>query len=826
MKLKNIHSRRDFMKINEFLAGQEGGVGAHDGFANNAKLKDTYLGMLMNSMFKGISWLWRKSKENFIVNKMIGRLVNELFRGIILFCFANNIDLKNGQIAKKEETPAQNEDEQEDPDAYKTKTKKDWTIQDHTNQAKDFDVEQLRAAISEKTLEITGVEKSISDLKKQIDADNVILQNPKLPKDTKAKKERAIKNSQDQISGYNKDLDFLKQVLSVFKKELEVKNASASSTSTKKTINLQPIHDACVKKWNFNPEESTPPSLLSDMDIVDVNTFKNEYKDIPINLIKIGEHFKILYNGVVETVEVTGVEVEKNKVFVVGVENKTINGFIKGENLRSVKFPNYKKTKNKILKYLTKNVDKYPELPEEDQKKIEKVYMAYSYIKNLVDNRTVEFGVNESSEYDDYDLLTEANETTAVKEEPVANKEKTSSHVVPTGSSVKTKPDEARAGEKATTIPLNSASVNDILTRRDRDKNKDKSDQFAIKVNEINLAEIEKTLENVEVSGSTTVRTDVAKMVNPYNLKVIQLTVDKLMLPKKYKDGTTEPASDPNLKIKWKQKLDGTYAAFYKIMDTKYINDIMEKASTLSEIDGKLSEKIDKSVNNISEQTHALGVASQLPVSSKETVNISSISKDGYWCYYNFLYKKVSYNSVITPVSSLFIQGAPLMQLTSFFDIKDGKTSLIDKKREIFTSQSLEGATKSIKHVDIYFLLKNNQIFPDAKVKTFKVLVLNEIEFDDGTKQLFVLVNKEKLITGDNGCLLLTDELIKKVNIDKEKYIHNIDSVYFARFNKIDFPKSQSALGVTNTGFSLNKKPDTINDIMTEKLKELSTKLF
>ena len=654
--------------------------------------------------------------------------------------------------------------------------------------------------------------------------------NQKLPKETRTAKEDSIKKSQQQIAELNKKLEFNKQLKSVYEKELTSKNSS-SSVSSKKTINLKPIQDACVKKYNFDPNQSTPPEVLNDIEIIDFNEFKNSYKDVPVKLIEIDDVYSILHNGKSERVKVTGVDVDNDRASIVGVENTSINGTIKCEYLRSKSFPNYNEIKNKILKYLSKNADSYSNMSEEDQKKIEKVYMSYKYIENLVKKRTLEFGVSESLEYDDYYLITEADDA-AIKEEPVINQEKTSSNVVPTGSGVKTKPDEARAGQKATTIPLMKATVKDILTRRDRDKYKDKSEQFTIKVNEINLAEIEKTIENIERSGTTTVKTDVSKMVNPYNLRVIQLTIDKLMIPKESKDGVATAVSDPNLKIKWKKKLDGTYAAFYKIMDTKYINDILEKAS-LSDIDDTLSNKLNKSFNNINEQTNALNVASHLPAQSKEAVNIGTIKTNGYWCYYNFLYDKKSYNSIITPVSVLFSQGAPLIQLTSFFDLKDGTVKIADKKAEDFISDSLDITVPKTKtSTDVYFLLKSNQSFPVSTVQKFKVFVLNEVTFSDNTKQLFVLVNKNKRITGEKVCVPITDDFMNKingtsgVNSNKDKYIHEIDSVYFARFNDKDFPKSKDSLGVKNNGFSLTVKPDTMkDDAVVEKLKELSSKL-
>lgn len=115
MELKNIHSRQDFNKIYEFIGGDKGGVGEKDGFANNAKLKDTMLGKLVNGMFKGISWLWRKSKEFFVINKLIAKLTNELLRGVIVYCFANNIDLQTGQRSAEEPAKETGEEPAEEP---------------------------------------------------------------------------------------------------------------------------------------------------------------------------------------------------------------------------------------------------------------------------------------------------------------------------------------------------------------------------------------------------------------------------------------------------------------------------------------------------------------------------------------------------------------------------------------------------------------------------------------------------------------------------------------------------------------------------------------
>lgn len=109
MEFKNIQSRKTFIKTNEIFGGTEGGVGSKDGFANNSDLKDTYLGKLLNGIFKGLGWLWRKSKETFIINRLIAKLINELVRGVIIYCFIKNIDLQTGKAEEAQEESSEKE---------------------------------------------------------------------------------------------------------------------------------------------------------------------------------------------------------------------------------------------------------------------------------------------------------------------------------------------------------------------------------------------------------------------------------------------------------------------------------------------------------------------------------------------------------------------------------------------------------------------------------------------------------------------------------------------------------------------------------------------
>jgi len=171
MKFKNIQSRKDFIKMNEIFGGTQGGVGSRDGFANNADLKDTYLGKLMNGLFKGLSWLWRKSKENFIINRLIAKLINELIRGVIVYCFIKKIDLQSGKISEEENQENKESNENENEVSFES-IKKDIgedLFNKMMNGSEGEDVEELIKKSGIKTDNDIPIIKSINDVKEVID---------------------------------------------------------------------------------------------------------------------------------------------------------------------------------------------------------------------------------------------------------------------------------------------------------------------------------------------------------------------------------------------------------------------------------------------------------------------------------------------------------------------------------------------------------------------------------------------------------------------------------------------------------------------------------
>jgi len=176
MELKNIQNRKDFIKMNEIFGGTQGGVGARDGFANNSELKDTYLGKLMNGLFKGLSWLWRKSKENFIINRMIAKLINELVRGVIIYCFIKKIDLQSGKISESESESVNKENVESNDNKVNFDVIKKDIGEDLFNRMmsgnEDEDVEELIKKSGIKTDNDRTIIKNINDVKEVVDKED------------------------------------------------------------------------------------------------------------------------------------------------------------------------------------------------------------------------------------------------------------------------------------------------------------------------------------------------------------------------------------------------------------------------------------------------------------------------------------------------------------------------------------------------------------------------------------------------------------------------------------------------------------------------------
>ena len=778
MELKNIHSRKDF--VNEVFGGTSGGVGASDGFANNAKLKDTYLGKLINGIFKGIGWLWRKSKEFFVINKLIAQLVNELMRGVIVFCFENNIDLKTGQQTTEGEIKGiQTETETKEGEKQEV-TASGATTATETTMTK----EEILKNIEEYTTSIAEHNKGISDVKKRIISEEKNLSTLKgtpllekkalIEKLKKTLQEREFTKSEDV-----KELTKYKQML-----------LDLGETTVKPTLNLDSIKKDCKDKFDFDSSSENLNDAATSLNAMSASEFHNRFTKIRSKVISIGNQYSVISKGNIKQIVVKNVDTSKN---VVTYEHTDAPGelyTISSTKLLPKDFPSFKQMKDKSELFLKKHSNNYGQMTEEQKKKIQIIYMNYALLNSLQ-----EFTIFES-----------VNEAIA-------------------SGDVKVKMDEPQAGKVdlatsvATKTGLATANVGNILTKRDKEKYKEKSENFNYDIHDVNLAEIEKTIQKLEKANpDSDVKLKVSTYVNPYNLKTIQISAEQLLTP------TGENKEDNSLKMRWNKEVTRTYAAFTNIMDIDKVSIVKDDfGANLN--NKKIDEKVGKLTGNIKDQKVVSRIQNNLPL-DPGVVNFSSL-KTGLWCYYSFKFKDELYNTSIAPVADAFKQGIGLFQITSCFDKINIETNTIVSNQnffDIFSSKSNDATRTDIKATNVYFLMKDGQVFPQtSKSINFRIFVLNEYIYNDNTSAIFIKKNISEQKFNTN----ITDNLLSK--FDKGKYIQSVDTLLCQKFNEVDFEKWKTAFNFSGdqadikfNDFQTGRKPKFLKD---DKIMELIKRL-
>ena len=768
MKLKNIHSRRDF--VNEIFGGTHGGVGASDGFANDAKLKDTYLGKLINGIFKGIGWLWRKSKELFVINKLIAQLVNELMRGVITFCFENNIDLKTGQQTTDDAIKAA-QTETEEGETQQVTTASGNTTSTETKMTK----EEIIKNIDEYTVSISEHNKGITDIKRRIKSEEknaTTLKGTPLAKKRilieklkKTLQEREFTKSEDE-----KELAKYKQMLS-----------DLGETVDKSALNLDSIKKDCKNKYDFEPSSENLNDAATSLNAMSASEFHDRFTKIRSKVISIGKQYSVISKGNIKQIVVKDVDTSKNVVTYEHIDDLGTPYTISSTKLLPKDFPSFKTMKDKAELFLKKHSNNYGQMTDEQKKKVQIIYMNYALLNSLQ-----EFTILESAEF-----LNEAIATGDVKvkmDEPQAGK-------VDLGTSIASK------------VGLATASVGDILTKRDKEKYKEKSESFNYDVHDINLAEIEKTIQKLEKANpDSDVKLKVSTYVNPYNLKTIQISAEQLLTP------TDENKEDNSLRMRWNKEVTRTYAAFTNIMDIDKVSIVKDDfGANLN--NKKVNEKVGKLTGDIKDQKVVSQIQNNLPLESG-VVNFSSL-KAGLWCYYSFKFKDELYNTSIAPVADAFKQGVGLFQITSSFNKINVETNTIEPNQkffDIFSSKSNDATRTDIKVANVYFLIKDGQQFPQtSKGINFKIFVLNEYIYNDGSSAIFIKKNISEQKFNTN----ITDSLLTK--FDKGKYIQNVDTLLCQKFNEVDFEKWKPAFKFSGDQADIN-----FNDFQTGRKPKFS----
>lgn len=816
MGLKNIQNRKDFTKINEFFGGTTGGAGDKDGFANNAKLGDTYLGKLMDGIFGGIGKLWRKSKERFTINRLIAQLINELYRGIILFCFANEIDLSSGVDSTEgdeiegdsgedgfigddlEEEPDSEQEPERDLEAdfgtEETEEIVDEPLDDdgELDDLSKYSREELLERINRLTEGINEDIKKIKDKEGQINLDGHMVHTGSYTVKEKEKRQALI-------TRLKKEVIFLKKELVKSKAELirlkEALKKLEDGENYKSKFGILKV--ACEKKYKFNPKmEHLPiePTDFVDIDSMSVIGFSKKLSLLKYNseYIKIGQPFSIVDNdGKIFQIITWDVDNSTNEVIYKTANSKLKR--VKDTRLLPKNFPKLREPALECDDFLDKYISSYETMDEDRKEKMETIYMQYKVISEINKVRRVSM-IQESIGY--IDVVLE--------------------------SSVKLKTDDPKAGNtsliKNTAIKSGVASVNvsDILTKKDKEKYSEKSDKFKIKIKNINLANIEKTIDKLQENDST-VKSKVASYVNPYNLKTIQISAEQLM-------GSNKDDKSNSLKLTWDKELAQTYAAFNGLMDMSKVDISGGGFGASIGSNDKVKKGTDKMTKDITTQIDTNKVMEKLPLE----YDSSSYNKmkNGDFTYYSFTYpgKSKLYNTTLSPVSSVF-KDFGLICVTSSFTDYENEQAISDAHFEsTFISNRSDETSSDI--VNVYFLFKHDQRFPSRNTpRLTKVFVLNEYIIG-GVSHLSI----KKINQGSKNIAINNSSVS---NLNKNEYIFNIESVSLHKFkaNEVDSIASQfnfvrSTDPKTNTDFRVGlTQPSFLTEDMNKYIKKLSEKL-
>lgn len=594
MELKNIYSRKHFIKTNEIFGGTHGGVGSGDGFANDAKLKDTLLGKAIDGLFKSIAWLWRKSKEFFVINKLIARLINELMRGVIIYCFEYGVNLETGKTTKEEEAKKTEggETETESESENEEDNKNNVTMSDE----------------SDSKLSKEELEEKIKTIEKVIGEDNYLLINKNNILKFEEKKldnlrEPALSKQKEKINKIKTEIEEIKKGISIQEEELlKYKHLLNNHGNTNNVENefIKIINDIKSKYSEFSTDED----IKTDVNIIKKIKTELDSND-PIN----------------KDPEVTN---QLNSM-VDDMDDKLKN--VDESEIENIKKELYLFLKNHVMP----NYDSYD---DDKKKKIMDIYLNYRYFdklnkskKNVDTNKESDFSVN----------LPEISEG-VLNEENIAKRGGTG--VSASGIS-KVKMGEHRAGQvgigKAMANKVGrTIIVKDIITKRDRQKYEEHEEEFDTAVNDINLAEIEKL---VQKNGSKEI---VAGYVNPENLKVIQLSAQELFASS---GGDKANEANNKLQLRWNKELSYVYSSFTNIMDISKVDIRQEYRTDLKNVSYK------PSVNKLS-NFKKIGLISDEINKDKKVLHekdVKGVNLKTY-AFINFSYKEQYFNCVVQPV--------------------------------------------------------------------------------------------------------------------------------------------------------------------------------
>ena len=732
----NILTRDEFKKLNEILVGEKGGPHDTRGFANDAKWKETLIGKLINGIFSPIGKLMKKGYDNFIINKLTAKLINEFLRGVFLFSVDKKIDLTSGKMTAGGEQSGTTAgtagalDSQYDTSSGVTSGTTGTTS----------GLSGKTAAVSEEILEINGlktpeeVQERKAELEKSLREDlnkrysdakgNFRFHERKYSEEKIEKNKEPIKKLLDkyaaQMKEYLDDIKHCKEMIALCDKRL-AEMAGKGTTDDQEYINRL---KAAI--GDFDPTKPYQSETIDNF--IDYPTFESKFHPLDVNMIMKKEYYALYKDGVRSEVVVEDVIPSRDEVSV-KYQGKVEN--VKVTRLLPISFPDFT-ILNTMRSFLVKQSKQYGGLDEESKKLILNTTKEYLII-NAIRNKLHKLGLETVNESLSEATVHQKVGMKRLDKEPEAG--------------------VVGAGRKVALAVGTSPTVGDVLTTRDKKKIKEEADVENIKIKDVNLAEISKTMKGMSTGNKERVtdgRVEASKYVNPYNLKMIALVADHHI----NKSGT------PNLdfKNKWQKAVTRVNATFEDLLDIPSVDILSNKFESLD------TTKVDKKVKALEEQSEAekkiCSVVDGFGAAiDEETPTLNKIAAQSFLI--SFEYQGYIYNVAAQSIQTN--QNYKLFNMTKGIQIVSNQVSEDPQFLKVFQTRTIDNvpSTTLIRSVKTWFSIRTTiGLHKKREFRPVIFLVFNEFTMNDGSSKLCIYDK-----TGNNTPI--TEEFVNNYKSDK-----------------------------------------------------------
>jgi len=565
----NIYSRDEFKKLNELIGGDQGGPHGSRGFANDTKMKDSLLGKLIKGIFTPLGKLIKKGVDNFVISKLASQLINELLRGVFLFCIDKKIDLTTGKIVTGEG--------------------------------------QIETTGTTTASSSTGsTTSSTTDSTVENDRDIEEINDCKTPEEVQKIKDEWTEQLNKNNGGYNYLLTSAIGNLRAAKR----KYSEEKNEKEKEKIKIE-IDDWTnkIKLRSIDVKKAKDMIALCDKRLLEMTGKNYEYDGVGDQ-----DHINKLKSYI------------KGFNPIESYKSETINNFIDYPTVNKFKSVDVNKIYNSTIdiliamrSFLVKNSKQYDNLNDESKKKILNTTKEYLVICAIRDDlKPVK---NESTLY----------EVTKIYTGNV--KQKTGSERLDRAPEAGVVGFKRKAALNTGVSPTVGDVLTTRDKKKIKGEGEEVPDVENIKIKNVNLAEIAKTFKNmgkVNVSGKETIpdgRVGASKYVNPYNLKMIVLTANH-WINKQNKEGSA--VTDNNFKFKWEREITRVNSTFEDLLDVPSVDILTQKFETLDTT--KVGKKEEANIKNIQETTEIAKFQSNFSLEDENPI-LSKISNNSCYLF-------------------------------------------------------------------------------------------------------------------------------------------------------------------------------------------------